>query len=120
MDKDINYYIKLPWTFLFKWSDEDNCYVASVAELKGCISDGKTIVEAAKKINEALYSYINCCLAHNDIIPEPVKPSDYKGKIPYRTTPETHYQLAKKSAITGKSINSIIDEAVKASLKESI
>lgn len=119
MNKDINYYMSLPWTFIFRWSDEDNCYIASVAELKGCMSDGETIIEAAEMIKDALYSYIDCCLTHNDPIPEPVKASDFKGKIPYRTTPEVHYQLAKKSTITGKSINALIEEAVQASLKES-
>lgn len=118
MNKDINYYMNLPWTFLFRWSDEDNCYVASIAELKGCMSDGETITEAAEMIKDALHSHLIACVEANIFIPEPVKASEFKGKIPYRTTPETHYQLAKKSTITGKSINALIDEAVQASLKE--
>ena len=41
-----------------------------------------------------------------------VAASDFKGKIPYRTTSDRHYRLAKKAREKGKSINKIVDEAV--------
>jgi len=112
MTKDLDYYLNLTWTYRFEWSIEDNCYTASIAELKGCISDGETIEEAIYMIKDALKSYISAMLEDNQKIPEPPKPCDFKGNIPYRTTPEKHYKLAQKSAITGKSINKIIDEAI--------
>lgn len=118
-EKTLEYYLSLPWSYRFEWSDEDNCYVASIAELKGCMSDGATIEEAAEMIKDALKSYITASLHFNDNIPEPLKPVDYKGKIPYRTTPDKHYQLAKRAKSLGISINSLIDEAVTEKLKES-
>ena len=117
MNKDLNYYLKLPWSYRFEWSDEDKCYVASVVELKGCMSEGETIEEAVKMIEDALYSHLSACLDAGVKIQEPLKPVDYKGQIPYRTTPEKHYKLAKKSAATSKSINKLIDEAVDAYLE---
>ncbi|GBF23412.1 protein HicB family [Candidatus Gastranaerophilus sp. (ex Termes propinquus)] len=117
VNKDLNYYLNLHWTYRFEWSDEDEGYVASVAELKGCKSFGETIEEATAMIKDALLSYIDCCLEHSDAIPEPIKPIDFKGHITYRTTPETHYKLAKKAAVMGKSINAFIDEAVSENLK---
>jgi predicted HicB family RNase H-like nuclease len=63
-------------------------------------------------IKEALHSYIYSCIKHNDEIPEPIKPSEFKGNIAYRTTPEKHYKLAKRAGVTGKSVNKLVDEAV--------
>ncbi len=118
MTNNIDYYMKLNWTYRFEWSIEDECYIANIAELKGCVADGETIEEATKEIKDALASYIAACLEAGYKIPEPLKPSDFKGQIPYRTTSEKHYKLAQKAKITGKSINSIIDEATDMFLRE--
>ena len=119
MKKNLEYYMNLYWSYRFEWSDEDKCYIASIAELKGCVADGSTIQEAMTEILDALSSYIQACLEAGYDIPEPLKPSDYKGKIPYRTTSEKHYKLAVKAKATGKSINSLIDEATDEFLKNS-
>ena len=36
------------------WSDEDNCYVTSVPDLPGCMSDGKTPVEAIENTQKII------------------------------------------------------------------
>lgn len=118
MTNNIDYYMKLNWTYRFEWSIEDQCYVASIAELKGCLADGETIEEATSAIKDALESYISACIDAGYTIPKPLQPSDFKGQIPYRTTPEKHYKLAQRAKITGQSINSIIDEATDLFLKE--
>lgn len=112
MNKDLNYYLSLPWTYRFQWDERDNLYIVSVAELNGCQSSGKTIVEASEMIQDALECFLEMLLEHNDPIPEPAKPSDFKGVITYRTTPEKHFKLQQKALIEGKSINKIIDEAI--------
>lgn len=117
-EKNLQYYLSLPWTYRFEWSDEDECYVASIAELKGCMSHGSTISEATSMIQDALKSYITCSLQYEETIPEPLKPIDFKGKIPYRTTPDKHYRIAKRAKAMGISINTLIDEAVEEKLKE--
>lgn len=116
--KNLEYYLNLPWSYRFEWSDEDNCYVASIAELKGCMSEGQTIVEATEMIQDALKSYISNSLQFNDEIPEPLKPINFKGKIPYRTSPDKHYRIAKRAKSKGISINAFIDEAVEEKLQE--
>lgn len=117
--KDLDYYLGLNWTYRFEWSDEDNGYVASIAELNGCMSFGETLEEAASMIKDALVSYISCSLEYNDDIPEPIKPVDFKGKIQYRTTSDRHYRIAKRAKSLGISINALIDNAVEEKLKES-
>ena len=117
-EKGLEYYLQLPWSYRFEWSNEDECYIASIAELKGCVTHGETILEATQIIQDALKSYISCSLQYNDEIPEPLKPVDYKGKIPYRTTPDKHYRIAKRAKALGVSINTLIDEAVEEQLKK--
>lgn len=117
MVKDLNYYLNLPWTYRFEWSDEDNCYIASIAELKNCMSDGQDIEEASHMIKDALKSYIESSIAHNDTIPEPPKKEACKGSIVYRTTPEKHCKLLRKAASQGVSVNKLIDEAIEKELK---
>jgi predicted RNase H-like HicB family nuclease len=51
--------------------DEDGIYVASVPELPGCISQGKTREEALANIKDAAYGYLVSLKKHN----EPVPPS---------------------------------------------
>ena len=71
MSKDLDYYLNLNWTYRFEWSDEDNAYIATIAELNGCMTDAQTIEEAARMIKEALKSYIENFLGLGKQIPEP-------------------------------------------------
>ena len=116
MKKDLNYYLSLPWTYIFEWSDEDNCYIVSIVELDGLKTDGETIKEATAMIEDALIEYIETKLEFGDEINEPPKPENYKGKIAYRTSPKTHYKIAKRAAAERKSISKLIDELVEKGL----
>jgi len=116
MNKNLEYYLNLPWTYRVEYSHEDKCYVASIAELKGCMSDGETMQESALMIKEALVSHITALLSNGDEIPEPMQPELYKGKIAYRTTPARHYKIALKAGSLGKSISKTIDEMIDFSL----
>ena len=112
MKKSPNYYLNLPYSFKIEWSDVDACYIATVAEIPECQSNGITPDEALNMIKDALKSHISCCLHFGDSIPEPVKIVDYKGKIHFRTTPQKHYMLDKQAKISGESINTIINTAI--------
>ncbi len=117
--KDLNYYLNLHWTYKLEWDDEDQIYVVSIAELKGCMSHGKTIEEASYMIKDALKSYISSMLEDNEEIPEPPKPEEYKGRIAYRTTSGRHYRIAKKAVAERKSISKLIDDLIDKGLASS-
>ena len=51
--------------------DEDGKFTATVPELPGCISSGKTRDEALKNIKEAIEAYVESLEKHG----EPVPPS---------------------------------------------
>lgn len=117
VNKDIDYYMGLNWSYRFEWSEEDNGYIASVLELKGCMSFGETIEDAIAMIKDALLSYLTASLECGDEIPEPLKPTNYKGNITYRTNPEKHYKLALRAKSDGISLNQLIENATDIVLK---
>lgn len=59
------------------WSKEDNCYLAEVPELPGCMADGETLSEAAAAAEEAIRLWIEVNIARGFTIPEP------KGRLQY-------------------------------------
>jgi len=57
------------------WSKPDDCYLAVVPELPGCMADGKTIKEVASNIEIIISEWIECAQQDGEEIPEP------KGKF---------------------------------------
>ncbi|VVB86139.1 HicB_like antitoxin of bacterial toxin-antitoxin system [uncultured archaeon] len=49
--------------------DEDGVFIASVPELPGCISQGKTRSEAISNITDAIQGYLVSLKKHNEPIP---------------------------------------------------
>ena len=54
--------------------DEDGVFVAEVPSLPGCITQGKTPVEAIANVKEAIEVYVESLEAHD----EPIPPSIYE------------------------------------------
>jgi antitoxin HicB len=52
--------------------DEDGIYVAEVPLLPGCISQGRSRLEALDNIKEAIAGYLESLQAHNEPIPPPI------------------------------------------------
>ena len=49
--------------------DEDGVYTATVPELPGCISQGKTRAEALVNVKDALQGYLTSLKKHDEPIP---------------------------------------------------
>jgi len=116
--KNLKYYLNLPYTYIIEWSDVDNCFLGSIAELERNMTCGQTREDVLSNLKEALVSYVMTSLENHIEIPEPLNINDFKGNITYRTSKERHYRLAKQAKINGKSINAFIDEAIGEKLKE--
>jgi predicted RNase H-like HicB family nuclease len=52
--------------------DEDGIFVAEVPSLPGCISQGRTRVEATENIKEAIALYLDSLTAHDEPVPPPI------------------------------------------------
>ena len=59
------------------WSNEDNCYVAEVPELAGCMADGETMEEALRNVAVVVDEWIETADMLQREIPVP------KGKLAY-------------------------------------
>jgi len=111
-EKNLDYYLNLPYTFIIEWSDIDDCFLGSIVELERNMTCGQTREEVLSNLREAIVSYVTTSLENNMEIPEPLKINDFKGNITYRTSKERHYRLAKQAKLNGKSINAFIDETI--------
>ena len=59
------------------WSEEDQCFIAEVPELAGCMADGKNPVEAVNNALVVIEEWIETSKQLGRPIPEP------KGKLMY-------------------------------------
>lgn len=57
------------------WSKEDDSFIAEIPELKGCMADGKTQIDALLNAQSAIDSWIETARQLNRFIPEA------KGKL---------------------------------------
>jgi len=60
------------YSISIKYSEEDNCYVAAVPELLGCMAHGDTYNEAMEEIQVAMKLWLEVAVEHGDVIPEPM------------------------------------------------
>ena len=65
------------YEIIIYWSKENNCFLAEVPELAGCISDGKSYVEALENVQVVISEWIETALSLGRPVPEP------KGKLMY-------------------------------------
>jgi antitoxin HicB len=106
MEKNLDYYMNLPYTMIIE-QEEDNdgsmCYVASFLELSLCIGAGKTIEEAVIELELHKRLKLKTHLEEGFPIPEPQ--TEYSGNINIRVDPELHARLAKEAAAYDMSLN---------------
>lgn len=92
------------------WSDEDQCFVAKVPALEGCMSHGDTMEHAAHNILDAAEGWIDIAAKHGDHIPAP--PKSMSGKLVLRMPKDLHAEVAEQAARQNVSINTWILTAI--------
>ena len=65
------------YEIILYWSIEDNCFIAEIPELRGCVAHGETEYYALENINKAKELWIETAKEFGDSIPEP------KGRLIY-------------------------------------
>jgi len=106
MTKDINYYMKLPYSVVLYPSPEGG-YAAEIPDLPGCISQGQDKEEVFDMIEDAKHSWLESALADGIEIPEPVT-CNYSGKLNIRIPKSLHRNLAKQAKNEKVSLNQYI------------
>jgi predicted RNase H-like HicB family nuclease len=59
------------------WSKDDNCFIAEVPELAGCMADGNSYIEALNNAEVIIDEWLETARTTGRVIPEP------KGKLVY-------------------------------------
>lgn len=96
------------YTAQIEIDSDQNFLCGRVLGLKDVITfKGKTVEEARQAFQDSVDDYLEWC---QELGEEPEKP--FSGRLPYRTTPETHRQIFLAAKKTGKSINSWMDEVL--------
>ena len=115
MEKDINYYLNLPYTRELIPEPEGGWFVR-VKELPGCMSQGDTPGEAMEMINDAMALWLETALDHEMSIPEPRMDEDYSGKFVARLPKSLHRKCVEHADQDEVSLNqwvvSALSEAV--------
>ena len=59
------------YEIIIYWSKEDNCFLAEVPELAGCMADGKSYAEALENVSVVITEWIETAQSLGRAIPEP-------------------------------------------------
>lgn len=59
------------------WSDEDDCFIAEVPELSGCMADGASYQEAVTNAESAIRDWVDTAIQLGRAVPEP------RGRVQY-------------------------------------
>lgn len=107
VEKDLKYYMELPYKFIVQHVKEENddYYFSKVLELDGCQSDGATREEALDNLKEAMEGWIETKLEFGDPIPEPIPESNCSGKFVIRIPKSLHQRLRFEAELEGVSLN---------------
>lgn len=109
--KTLQDYLKLPWQYEFSYCPEEDAYTVRVKGLM-CYSNGKTLEEATKNIQEALEFHIESCLEDNVPIVEPEDILKANGRISLRTSKTMHLKLLEISKEEEVSVSHLINDAL--------
>ncbi|MDY6847179.1 MAG: toxin-antitoxin system HicB family antitoxin [Chloroflexota bacterium] len=115
MEKNIKYYLDLPYTRELIPEPEGGWFVR-IKELPGCMSQGDTPEEAMGMISEAMVLWLETALDHGMTIPEPRLDEDYSGKFVVRLPKSLHRKCVEHADQDDVSLNqwvvSALSEAV--------
>jgi antitoxin HicB len=111
-------YAKLPYHVLLVRDAEEKGkpWSATVEELPGCTSHGKTSEEALRGIQEAMESWISAALAENRDVPVPKSAASHSGRLLLRMPRTLHADLTRASEREGVSLNQFITDVLAAAV----
>jgi len=108
MKHDLDHYLQLPYPMEIVRS-KDGGYFAQLPDLPGCISEGETIEEAERNLEEAKRGWIVACLEDGLEVPSPHEPvGKYSGRFLIRIPKSLHRELATRAQREATSLNQYV------------
>jgi antitoxin HicB len=111
-------YLELPYHLLLVREGEDkgNPWTASVEELPGCTSQGKSPDAALDGLQAAMTEWLRVALEEGREIPEPKSATSHSGRLLLRMPKTLHAELTRASEREGVSLNQFITDALAAAV----
>jgi antitoxin HicB len=111
-------YTGLPYHLLLvrDGQDKGKPWTASVEELPGCTSHGKTSDDALAGIEAAMAKWIAVALEEGRDIPEPKSATSHSGRLLLRMPRTLHADLTRASEREGISLNQFITDVLAAAV----
>jgi antitoxin HicB len=97
-------------------ADKAKPWTASVEELAGCTSRGRTPEEALNGVRAAMTSWIEVALGEGRDIPEPRSETSHSGRLLLRMPRTLHAELTRASEREGVSLNQFITDVLAAAV----
>lgn len=118
IEKNLEYYMSLPYREVIETSPEGG-YVATIPDLKGCITQAETLAELAEMIKDAKMCWLESALDYGTEIPESTscekeekEDNEYSGSYRLRLPKSLHRELAIKAKREKISLNSMTTYAI--------
>ena len=110
----VEQYLALPYHLMLVRDGEDKGrpWTASVEELAGCTSRGKTSDEALDGIEAAMATWIRTALEEGRDVPEPKSATSHSGRLLLRMPRTLHADLTRASEREGVSLNQFITDVL--------
>jgi predicted HicB family RNase H-like nuclease len=90
------------------WSDEDQAYVATCAELDGLSGLGDTAEEALSELRVAVELAIEEFVDTGAAIPEPLQATSHSGQFRLRLPKSVHARLVERAESEAVSLNALV------------
>lgn len=111
MTKDIQYYLDLPYQVVLTPINEEDGggWLATIPELRGCMSDGETQQEALNNLLDAKSAWFKTAIKRKQQIPMPSnQEEEYSGKFTLRLPSFLHRELSLAAKKDNMSLNSYL------------
>lgn len=105
MNKDIEYYMSLPYHMEIYPDTEEGGYTVCYPDLPGCLTCSETLDGAILNARDALQVWIESMLESGQPIPEPASNGHYSGQFKLRIPKSLHRDLARHASAEGISMN---------------
>ena len=96
------------YSLTMAWSDEDDGYVATVAELPGLSAFGETPELAAHEVEAAAGAYLAALEDRGEAAPEPLRVLSFSGQFRVRVPMSLHEALVGHARREGVSLNTLV------------
>jgi len=105
--RDLDYYFHLPYKLVIV-PEEAGGFFAEIEELPGCMTQGETVDEVLRNIDDAKHLWLQTALEDKMEIPLPECMREYSGRFVVRIPASLHRRIAALAYKEGVSLNQMV------------